>query len=57
MGKQLAALDDAAKTAAAVAKLKPKTDGAPAAPMDTDDDHNQKLQDLRRTHHRKQLAH
>ena len=30
-------------TAAAVAKLKPKTDGAPAVPMDTDDDHNQKL--------------
>ena len=44
MGEQLAARDETrAKTAAAVAKLKPKTDGAPAVPMDTDDDHNQKL--------------
>ena len=32
-----------AKTAANVAMLDPKTDAAPAMPMDTDDDHNQQL--------------
>ena len=44
MGEQLAARDETrAKTADNVAMLDPKTDAAPAVPMDIDNDHNQKL--------------